>query len=114
MNKQYSNVAEDKIRERKVGLHKDLCSYLSETYRRKNEDYGDSFALLRDEYPEAILVRIGDKYNRLKTLHNHKESMVIDESIADTLMDMANYCIMELIEMRLDADRIVNGDEVMK
>ena len=43
-----------------------------------------------------------DKYNRLKTLLSGAEQKVVDESIKDTLMDIANYCIMELIEMEVD------------
>lgn len=44
-----------------------------------------------------------DKLERLKTLLGKGEqAQVTDESIDDTLMDMANYCIMELVERRLE------------
>jgi hypothetical protein len=42
-----------------------------------------------------------DKYSRLKTLLDGKEQLVMDESIDDTLMDLANYCIMELVERKM-------------
>ena len=87
----------------KVELHQQICIALNEIYKIKNNDYGDSFAKLREEIPSAVLVRIYDKYSRLKTLKLDKEkAMVKDESIKDTLMDLANYCIMELIEMLVD------------
>ena len=87
----------------KVELHQQICISLNEIYKIKNNDYGDSFAKLREEIPSAVLVRIYDKYSRLKTLKLDKEkAMVKDESIKDTLMDLANYCIMELIEMLVD------------
>lgn len=87
----------------KVELHQQICIALNEIYKIKNNDYGDAFAKLREEIPSAVLVRIYDKYSRLKTLKLDKEkAMVKDESIKDTLMDLANYCIMELIEMLVD------------
>jgi len=85
-------------------LHEGICNELTETYKKKNNDYGDSFAELRKEYNNAILIRIYDKYKRLKTLKSGVEQKVTDESIKDTLKDLANYCIMELIEMEIDED----------
>lgn len=82
----------------KVKSHADVCQELNRIYLKKNNDYGDSFAKLRSELPDAILVRIYDKYSRLRTLLKGQEQLVNDESIDDTLMDLANYCIMELVE----------------
>lgn len=87
----------------KFCLHKDFCDTLNIIYRQKNHDYGDSFAKVRSVVPNSILVRLMDKLERLKTLLGKGEqAQVIDESIDDTLMDMANYCIMELVERRLE------------
>lgn len=97
MNNDIKNAAD-----KKCSMHKNICEYLTEIYTRKNSDYGDSFSSLRKEFPEAILVRIGDKYNRLKTLYKNRECMVKNEPISDTLLDLANYCIMELIEITLE------------
>ena len=84
-------------------IHQEVCQELHNIYRRKNHDYGDSFATLRQEYPNAILIRLGDKYNRLKTLIFGEAAHVKDESIDDTLLDLANYCILELVERRYAA-----------
>lgn len=87
----------------KFCLHKDFCDTLNIIYRQKNHDYGDSFAKVRSVVPNSILVRLMDKLERLKTLLGKGEqAQVIDESIDDTLMNMANYCIMELVERRLE------------
>ena len=84
-------------------LHEDICKELTSTYTKKNHDYGDSFALVRYKVPNAIMVRIYDKVNRLDSLLlNDKEIMIEDEKIEDTLLDLANYCIMEVIERRLE------------
>lgn len=86
----------------KEDVHADICQMLHETYKAKNADYGDSFALVRRKYPNAILIRLNDKLNRLETLLNGSHQHVNDESIDDTLLDLANYCIMELVERRSD------------
>lgn len=86
----------------KSKLHLEICKYLNDIYIKKNHDYGDSFAKLRHELSNVILVRIYDKYSRLKTLLECNDQLVEDESIEDTLMDLANYCIMELVERKID------------
>lgn len=86
----------------KVERHLDIVNYLNTMYEQKNHDYGDSFSILRKEYPNAILYRLFDKYQRLKTLKSGATPWVQNESIRDTLLDMANYCILEVIEMDID------------
>jgi len=86
----------------KSKLHSEICNELNVTYIKKNHDYGDSFAKLREEYNDSILVRLFDKYCRLKTLIQGESIQVEDESIDDTLSDLANYCIMELVERRIE------------
>ena len=94
-------------------LHRRICQELNDTYKRKNADYGDSFAMVRDLYPDmAIMVRIYDKVNRLRTLLNGKQAEV-DESIDDSLVDLANYCIMELMERRVDKAVVVERGKVV-
>ncbi len=88
----------------KIEKHKELCLALNKTYERKNNDYGDSFAKLRQEFPNAILVRLADKFGRIKSLLTGTKQQVSDESIKDTLLDLANYCIMEVVEMECEAE----------
>lgn len=84
----------------KSTVHAEICQKLNDIYVKKNHDYGDSFAQLRERRHDAILVRLFDKYLRLETLMDGIEALV-EESIDDTLLDMANYCIMELVERRI-------------
>lgn len=86
----------------KVKIHAKICEKLTSIYEKKNHDYGDAFAKLRMELPGVILVRIYDKYSRLKTLIQGGEQKVKDESIEDTLMDLANYCLLELTERHIE------------
>ena len=80
------------------------------TYKAKNADYGDSFTKVRREYPEAICIRLMDKLERLKTLLKGAEQQVKGESIDDTLLDIANYAIMELTERKMQR----NDDDIYK
>lgn len=85
-------------------LHAEICKKLNATYIAKNKDYGDSFAKVRKEFPNSVLIRLADKFERLKQLMGGAEAQVKDESIEDTLLDMANYCIMEVIERQVDKE----------
>ena len=79
--------------------HNNICGELTEIFRRKNHDYGDSFRKLYVKWGlKASAIRLEDKLNRFETLID-VESEVSDESIRDTLLDLANYAILTVIEM---------------
>ncbi len=83
----------------KVDKHKRICKKLNELYERKNADYGDSFGKSFKEYGLTMAcIRLEDKLNRIKAL-SKQEAKVSDERIEDTLMDLANYAIMTLVEL---------------
>ena len=86
----------------KLFIHKKICEELNDIYEKKNSDYGDSFGKSFVEYGMTMpCIRLEDKLLRLKSLTvNKKDQQVNDESIEDTLLDLANYAIMSLIEMR--------------
>jgi hypothetical protein len=80
--------------------HKKICDALNKTYIQKNKAYGNSFT---DTFEKLGLIsavtRITDKYNRLVNLTVNPNVNTGDESIKDTLLDMANYCIMTYMEL---------------
>ena len=81
--------------------HAGICAELTNTYRKKNADYGNSFSRAVEKYGlVSALTRISDKFNRLESLILHKEQEIKDESVQDTLLDLANYCIMTVMEIR--------------
>lgn len=64
------------------------------TYLKKNKDYGDSFVdSIRIYGRVAGQVRMLDKVNRINSLLANGKSAV-DESVADTLLDLFNYLVM--------------------
>ena len=82
---------------------KDITKIMSDIFIRKNHDYGNSFAQQRLRRKDSILVRLYDKYLRIEQLMN-SEAKVKDESIEDTLLDLANYCIMEVVERYIERE----------
>ena len=85
----------------KIKLHKELCEKLNKTYEKKNHDYGDSFGKsFAKRGITAAMVRMEDKWNRLDNLTLNPENIKVkDEAIEDTLLDLANYCLMTYIEL---------------
>lgn len=87
--------------EKRLCRHADICAELHAMYDRKNRDYGDAFHLSYLEEGMAMpRIRLGDKFNRFKTLSKNPEAQAVhDESIRDTLLDLANYAIMTVLEL---------------
>lgn len=85
----------------KVKQHNQICERLNKIYEAKNIDYNDSFSKSYAEYGLVMsCIRLEDKLNRFKALVKNGSQKVADEKIEDTLMDLANYAIMTLIELQ--------------
>ena len=75
-----------------------ITTEMLNTYVAKNHDYGDSFSKSFEEFGLiSSIIRLSDKLNRLKKLKD--STAKVDESIRDTLLDMANYCILTIMEL---------------
>lgn len=85
----------------KVDKFKEIVDGMLDLYQRKQADYGDSAAKTFDEWGlVSFLVRMEDKMNRVINLTRKQgKAKVADEKIEDTLLDLANYSIMALIEL---------------
>ena len=92
--------------------HAMICAELNDLYKRKNTDYGDSFHKTFIEEGMAMSrIRLTDKLERFKRLTRSNEQNVKDESIRDTLIDLANYAIMTILEMEYEyPERTVEND----
>ena len=81
----------------KVETFSKIVTEMTELYAKKNHDYGNSF----DEGCDKIgtgypLGRLLDKMNRLIACIGKEDEMQINESIEDTLTDLACYSVMTL------------------
>ena len=65
-------------------------------FEKKNSDYGDAFATYG---PIGVLVRIGDKIQRLQSIDKKGITLVEDEKLRDTLIDLHNYAAMAIMLM---------------
>lgn len=79
-----------------------ICRDLMALHARKNKDYGNA---AHESYKEfgliSYVIRLNDKMKRLKSLTKPGvEQEVKNESIEDTLMDLAAYAIMAIESLR--------------
>ena len=77
---------------------KDITDEMLKVFIQKNHDYGNAFEeSMNEEGLTSARVRLGDKWRRFKQLSKGEKALVEDESIKDTLLDMANYAILTLM-----------------
>lgn len=78
---------------------------LHEITKRKNQDYGgggddafNNFTTVENlgiaSTEQGFLTRMNDKFARIISFMKNGELLVKDESVEDTLFDLANYCIL--------------------
>ena len=86
----------------------DIIEELAEIRAKKGHDYScaeDTLENLRGFGWQGVLVRLGDKFNRLKTFVAKGVTQVEDESIEDTMLDHINYSLFQLIMYREEKAR---------
>lgn len=77
-----------------------ITAEMASLYERKNSDYGNSIHDTFVKYgPAAYLVRMEDKINRVRSLTLNNDQRVENEKVRDTLIDLANYSILMLMEL---------------
>lgn len=84
----------------RLGIYQYILSNLEDTYKKKNSDYGNSVGDTYEKFGDiSFLTRITDKYNRILSLADKGETgQVKDEALEDTILDLANYCLLWLVE----------------
>lgn len=97
-----NNCVDNSLIDENVVSFRDIQDKLVKIYAKKNHDYGDSFNEGCNELGVGYAFsRIFDKTKRFQTLakgimNNNLSIEVQDETIEDTIMDLANYCMMYL------------------
>ena len=85
--------------------HAKMCQRMIEITKQKNADYtgasGDPFKNFKmvevfgvSSVEQGFFTRMTDKFARISTFIQKGVFQVKDESIEDTLLDFANYCIL--------------------
>ena len=76
----------DRVKQLK-NIQEEACNL----FEKKNTDYGDAFA---NYGPIGVLVRISDKISRAVSISNNNITLINDESLRDTAIDLHNYAAM--------------------
>lgn len=87
----------ESIEDKNIKEFKEVLTEMVNLYERKNKDYGNSFDKTLNEDGLLVLkIRLSDKLNRFSKLIkiSDEERQVKNESIRDTLIDLANYAVM--------------------
>ncbi len=88
-----------RARQELLKFHEIVCERSREVMRKKNHDYAsdeDPYRNFRMFGPYGILVRMGDKFSRLRSFEESGEFKVKDERLEDTIHDIINYAILYL------------------
>jgi hypothetical protein len=98
-------MSKEGLTQSKYTRHQYLCKVLNDVYTAKNEAYGDAFGKTFQELGIiSAITRMTDKFQRIKALAMGASNHVKDESIKDSLLDLANYCLMTYIEIEMQGD----------
>lgn len=88
--------------EQEIDLFVQLTSQMDRTFNDKRKTYGQTTTETYEKFgPVSMLIRMHDKLGRLDNLLGKgAENLVNNESIEDTLMDLAVYSLITIIELR--------------
>lgn len=82
---------------------------------KKNKDYGSSvfespilFTELKAK--DCILIRMSDKIKRFSNLVSSNKASEVDETIVDTMKDLAGYAILWLVANEMESTNAVHRD----
>lgn len=93
-------------REEYFEFHENCCKKMVEVTRAKNNDYSGAsddpfanFRLVEDGFnvataEQGFFTRMTDKFSRIASSIKKGILLVKDETVEDTLLDLANYCIL--------------------
>ena len=82
-----------------------LLEVMKDIHIRKNAGYGgkdDPWKNFREAVEldvtasKGCLIRMSDKWARIKSLSRNRANDQVGESLQDTLIDLANYCLIEI------------------
>lgn len=86
-----------------VERFREITQNLVDLYEKKNANYGNSFEKLFNELgPIAGIVPLHNKLDRITNLIKGGKNDF--ESLEDSLVDLANYAIMNVIELKKRAE----------
>ncbi len=104
-----------------ISFHEKFCSTMVEVTKKKNADYtggsDDPFNNFRhignfvqvpgvDIVAAGFLTRMSDKFSRIGSFISKGELQVKEESVTDSLLDLANYSALLAGYLKEQADKL--------
>lgn len=88
--------------EQEIDMFRGITEKMNKIFECKRADYGQTSTETFEKFgPISMYVRMCDKMGRLENLMvRNQTAKVNDERVEDTLIDLANYCIITLIEIQ--------------
>ena len=80
--------------ENRVHQMKTIQAEALELFKKKNVDYGDAFATYGTI---GVLIRINEKVQRAMSITSNGITLLNNERLRDTLIDLHNYSAMSLM-----------------
>ena len=94
-----SIIMQEPSRKTDANRFKKITDEMFETFKAKNHDYGNSFAKLFKECGMTYAYgHLAEKLERVKSLMKD-EAKVKGEGMKDSLLDLANYAILTIMEL---------------
>lgn len=93
--------------EQEINIFRTITDNMNEVFAKKRNDYGPSTTETFEKFGGvSMCVRMHDKLNRIDNiLAKNVKAQVTDEAVQDTLLDLANYAIITIIELQKDMER---------
>lgn len=94
--------------EQEIQYFDETLQCMLKTFVKKRNDYGPSTTETFKKFgPVSMLVRMHDKLARLDRILGGNVVTRVDESVNDTLLDLANYCIITMLELaKVEAEQV--------
>lgn len=100
--------------EQEIDMFATITKEMIEVFSKKRHDYGQTSTETYKKFgPISMYLRMYDKMGRLENLFVNGSENLVGEAIEDTLLDLANYAIITIIEKR-KADAETKANEVKR
>ena len=81
---------------------------MNKVFTSKRQDYGQTSTETVEKFgPISMYIRMYDKMGRLENLMVKGQTDHVGEAIEDTLLDLANYAVITILEMRKHRDEVL-------
>ena len=94
--------------EQEIEIFREITNQMNKVFANKRQDYGQTSTETFKKFgPLSMYIRMCDKMGRLENLMVKEQTNHVGEAIEDTLLDLANYAIITILEMRKHREEVM-------